>query len=180
MRSGKELLLEGARAAPTDIRRSSFCRKFKVESELAFKEACMAERTITYHMQLGLNNWPDTREQIREVMADTGEAGHTVHRFGLTLDRGMSVPEASRNAARKETGPRLERGDWAIGFAIEQSSQLGIAKSLTGPITHPITQSTTTQSPMDPGLRAQGHFAWAQSQTRQGRQWPPAGWPRHG
>ena len=113
MRSGKELLLEGAKAAPSDIRRSSFCRKFKVESELAFKEACMAERTITYHMQLGLNNWPDTRDQIREVMADTAEAGHTVHRFGLTLDRGMSVPEASRNEARKETGPRLETSDWA-------------------------------------------------------------------
>ena len=113
MRSGKELLLQGASAAPSDIRRSSFCRKFKVESELAFKEACMAERTITYHMQLGLNNWPDTRDQIREVMADTAEAGHTVHRFGLTLDRGMSVPEASRNEARKETGPRLETSDWA-------------------------------------------------------------------
>ena len=113
MRSGKELLLEGAKAAPSDIRRSSFCRKFKVESELAFKEACMAKRTITYHMQLGLNNWPDTRDQIREVMADTAEAGHTVHRFGLTLDRGMSVPDASRSEARKETGPRLETSDWA-------------------------------------------------------------------
>lgn len=113
MRSGKELLLQGAMAAPSRIRRSSFCRKFNVESELAFKEGCMADRTISYHMQVGLNTWPDTRAQIREVMDETAEAGHTVHRFGLTLDRGMSVPESQRNEARKETGPRLETGDWA-------------------------------------------------------------------
>jgi methylmalonyl-CoA mutase cobalamin-binding domain/chain len=113
MRSGKELLLEGAVAAPSRIRRSSFCRKFKVESELAFKEACMASRTITYHMQVGLNTWPDTRDQIRQVVDETAEAGHTVHRFGLTLDRGMSVPESRRDEARKETGPRLETDDWA-------------------------------------------------------------------
>jgi len=113
MRSGKELLLEGAVAAPARIRRSSFCRKFKVESELAFKEACRAGRTISYHMQVGLNTWPDTRDQIRRVMDETAEAGHAVHRFGLTLDRGMSVPESQRSEARKETGPRLETGDWA-------------------------------------------------------------------
>ena len=112
MRSGRELLREGANAAPGTVRQSRFSRELGVASELVFKEACIADGKISYHMQVGLNTWAATRDQIRTVIEQTAVAGHRVHRFGLTLDRGMSVPEAQRTEVRKETGPRLEPADW--------------------------------------------------------------------
>jgi methylmalonyl-CoA mutase cobalamin-binding domain/chain len=63
-------------------------------------------------MHLGLSTWPATRDALQEIVAALAEDGHHVERFGLCLDRGMSLPEARRDGVRKETGPRLAPGEW--------------------------------------------------------------------
>ena len=51
--------------------------------------------------------------------------GHALDRFGLCLSRSMSVPADRRATAAKETGPRLEAGDWAKVAAAPAQPHLG-------------------------------------------------------
>ena len=106
------LVAEGASRAPATVAPSRFCRDNGVASEYEYKRQCMQERRISYHMHVGLNTWPATRSALGRIVEELGRRGHEVHRFGLCLDRGMSVPPAERDAVPKETGPRLAAGEW--------------------------------------------------------------------
>ena len=106
------LLAEGASAAPATVPRSRFCRDNGVGSEYDYKRRCMREGRVSYHMHIGLNSWPATRSALLRIVDELGQRGHEVHRFGLCLDRGMSVPPTQRAAVPKETGPRLEAAEW--------------------------------------------------------------------
>ena len=109
-----QLIAEGRAAAPTTVHRTAFMRANGVSSELEFKQRCQAEGRVMYHMHVGLSTWPATAAALAEVHGAIADAGHTVDRFGLALDRAMGVPEALRAATTKETGPRLEPDEWQL------------------------------------------------------------------
>lgn len=120
------LLAEGARLVPATIPRTAFCRARSVQSEAEYKRRCRDSRTITYHMHLGLESWPATREALHSVASSLATSGYSVDRYGLCLDRGMSLPENDRAMARKETGPRLTGQEWnEIGQAEAIQPHLG-------------------------------------------------------
>jgi methylmalonyl-CoA mutase cobalamin-binding subunit len=54
------------------------------------------------------------------------DAGHSVDRFGLALDRAMGVPETERHLIGKETGPRIAPNEWRrLGEAVPIQPHLG-------------------------------------------------------
>jgi methylmalonyl-CoA mutase cobalamin-binding subunit len=79
-----------------------------------------------YHMHVGLSTWAATEAALVEVNAALADAGYTVDRFGLALDRAMGIPETERHLAAKETGPRIEPQDWRrLGEAAPIQPHLG-------------------------------------------------------
>ena len=79
-----------------------------------------------YHMHVGLSTWAATEAALVEVNAALADAGHTVDRFGLALDRAMGVPETERHLAVKETGPRIGPEEWRrLGEAAPIQPHLG-------------------------------------------------------
>ena len=76
-------------------------------------------------MHVGLTDWPATEAAVRWVHAELAERGHAIERFGLCLDRAMGLPTAQRAHARRETGPRLEPGDWAKVAKLPVQPHLG-------------------------------------------------------
>lgn len=100
---------------------TSFCRAHGVATETEFKLRARDAGAITYHMHIGLTDWPATREALREIHARV-----PVERYGLCLDRGMGLPEAARAGVPKETGPRLQADDWAeLGEVVPIQPHLG-------------------------------------------------------
>lgn len=121
-----QLLAEGRSRAPATVPRTKFCRDHGVASEYEFKLRCMGEGRISYHLHVGLSSWPATRSGLLHIVEELGRRGHQVHRFGLCLDRGMSVPPAQRAAVPKETGPRLEGAQWReVAEAVPVQPHLG-------------------------------------------------------
>jgi methylmalonyl-CoA mutase cobalamin-binding subunit len=79
-----------------------------------------------YHMHVGLSTWAATEAALVEVNAALADAGHTVDRFGLALDRAMGIPETERHLAGKETGPRIGPEEWhRLGEAAPIQPHLG-------------------------------------------------------
>ena len=109
-----QLIAEGRAAAPTNVHRTAFMRANGVNSELEFKQRCQAQGRVMYHMHVGLSTWQATAAAVADVHCALTDAGHTVDRFGLALDRAMGVPDALRAATTKETGPRLEPDEWLL------------------------------------------------------------------
>ena len=120
MRPAAELLAEGRAAAPP-LGRSAFCTAHGVHSEAEYKRRRRDEGRLTYHAHLGLSDWPATASALDEIVAGLGE----LDRFGLCLSRSMSLPADQREGAAKETGPRLEAGDWAAVAAAPAQAHLG-------------------------------------------------------
>jgi methylmalonyl-CoA mutase cobalamin-binding subunit len=65
-----------------------------------------------YHLHVGLSTWDATEDALRTVVDGLAAHGHRADRFGLAFDRAMGVPEEVRHLTLKETGPRVEAGDW--------------------------------------------------------------------
>ncbi len=121
-----ELIEEGRRLAPQTLGRSAFLRLHGVASEAAYKQRAAAAGRIMYHMQIGLSTWPATERALVEVHAALAEHGHTVDRFGLSLDRAMSRRESRRAGVAKETGVLLKAADWdRVGEAAPIQPHLG-------------------------------------------------------
>ena len=120
MRPAAELLAEGRAAAPP-LGRSAFCAAHGVRSEAEYKRRRRDEGRLTYHAHLGLRDWPATATALDEIVAGLGE----LDRFGLCLSRSMSLPAEQRAGAAKETGPRLEAGDWEAVAAAPAQAHLG-------------------------------------------------------
>jgi hypothetical protein len=118
-------LLEQGRAAAGPVGRTAFCAAHAVASEAEYKRRARDAGEVTYHMHLGLSDWPATRAALDEVVAGLADHGHEVHRYGLCLSRSMSLPEAERAAAAKETGPRLDAGEWEAVAAGPVQPHLG-------------------------------------------------------
>jgi len=126
MRPAPVVLAEGAARLTNPPPRSAFCRRRGVHSETEFKQHCRDKGTIMYHLHIGLNDWNSTRDALTDVVQALSAHGHTVERYGLCLDRGMSVLEADRDRVRKETGPRLSSGDWTeVAQAVPVQPHLG-------------------------------------------------------
>src|SRR5690348_10901567 len=111
MKPARTLLAEGRAAAPA-LGRTAFCAAHAVASEAEYKRARRDAGQLTYHAHLGLSDWPATARALDEIVAGLAGRGETLDRFGLCLSRSMSLPAAQRAGAAKETGPRLEPGDW--------------------------------------------------------------------
>jgi methylmalonyl-CoA mutase cobalamin-binding subunit len=109
----------------TEVAPTAFCRAHGVRHELEFKRRARDAGRITYHMHVGLTDWPATEAAVNFVHDELAERGHTVERFGLCLDRAMGLPAGEREAARHETGPRLHEGDWAKVAALPVQPHLG-------------------------------------------------------
>jgi methylmalonyl-CoA mutase cobalamin-binding domain/chain len=104
---------------------TAFCAAEGVASEAEHKARAKRRGDVTWHMHLGLTDWPATAAAIDHVVAGLAEHGHRVQRFGLCLSQAMGVPEVRRAGARKETGPLLEPGDWARVAAAPVQPHLG-------------------------------------------------------
>ncbi|MDA0164480.1 hypothetical protein OM076_29690 [Solirubrobacter ginsenosidimutans] len=104
---------------------TAFCRAHGVAHELEFKRRARDAGRITYHMHVGLTDWPATEAAVRFVHDELAARGHTIERFGLCLDRAMGLPSEQRAAARRETGPRLDADDWAKVAALPVQPHLG-------------------------------------------------------
>lgn len=124
---GKQLLVEGAGAVRDDgVGLSWFSELTGTDSEYAYKRRCMELGTVMYHAHIGLSTWQATAEALGEVTRQLEAAGHRLDRFGLCIERGMSVPAAVRDGMPRETGPRLEDGDWdAVAQAALSQPHLG-------------------------------------------------------
>jgi methylmalonyl-CoA mutase cobalamin-binding subunit len=112
MRPGRELLEEGRAAAPAEIHRTAYMRKWGAASEAEVKARARAEGRVTYHAQTGSTDWAATAAVLCDIEAGLAEYGHACDRFGLTLSRAMSVAEDDRAGVHKETGPELAATDW--------------------------------------------------------------------
>lgn len=112
MKSSAELIGEGRAAAPRVVPHSAFLRAVGAPSEVEYKRRCRDDRTVMYHLHIGLSTWEATEEALRTVVAELAAHGHRADRFGLAFDRAMGVPEESRHLTVKETGPRVGADDW--------------------------------------------------------------------
>jgi methylmalonyl-CoA mutase cobalamin-binding domain/chain len=103
----------------------TFCSARGYGSEAAYKQAKRDAGELTYHAHLGLSDWPATARALDRITGGLAEHGHTLDRFGLCLSRSMSLPPGRRAGAAKETGPRLEDGDWDRVAAAPAQPHLG-------------------------------------------------------
>ena len=103
--------------------RTAFCAAHGVRSEAEYKARKRDAGELTWHAHIGLSDWPATAAALDEIVAGLGE--HRLDRFGLCLSRSMGVPVAQRAGTAKETGPRLEPGDWARVAAAPVQPHLG-------------------------------------------------------
>ena len=69
--------------------------------ELEFKRRARDAGRITYHMHVGLTDWPATAAAVRFVHDELAGRGHAIERFGLCLDRAMGLPADQRATARR-------------------------------------------------------------------------------
>jgi hypothetical protein len=104
---------------------SEFCRLHGVAHELEFKRRARDAGRVTYHMHVGLSDWPATAAAVRFVHDELEGRGYTIERFGLCLDRAMGLPAEQRAGARRETGPRLEDDEWHDVAALPVQPHLG-------------------------------------------------------
>jgi methylmalonyl-CoA mutase cobalamin-binding subunit len=110
---------------PSPAVRTEFCRAAGVAHELEFKRQARDAGRVTFHMHVGLTDWPATARAVRYVHDELGERGHRIERFGLCLDRAMGLPPEQRARARRETGPRLEDDEWLEVAALPVQPHLG-------------------------------------------------------
>lgn len=112
MKPAAQLIAEGRAAAPAEVPVTAFLRRHGATSEAEYKRRCRDEGRIMYHMHVGLSTWEATEDALRTVHDALAVEGHHVDRYGLAFDRAMGVPEAERDLAMKETGPRILPGQW--------------------------------------------------------------------
>jgi methylmalonyl-CoA mutase cobalamin-binding subunit len=116
-------LVEEGRALARRLRVGStlYQQQHRVRSERFYKERCRSERTITYYINLGLKNWPETREALRWIQSECRRRKLRVDRVSLTADRRMGLLPEARAAAMEETGIMFwTSDDWAgVGTEIE-------------------------------------------------------------
>jgi methylmalonyl-CoA mutase cobalamin-binding subunit len=111
---GTRALAAGRAAAPATIHQTAYLRRHGARSEAEVKLRARREGRITYHAHVGSTDWPATARALVEIEAGLAERGLACDRFGLTLSRAMSVPEAERDGVHKETGPALRPEEWAL------------------------------------------------------------------
>lgn len=126
LRPGSQLVAEGKAKYDGQVGLSRASRLHGVASEYAYKRQAIRQNNITYHAHFGLSTWQGTRQSLARIVEDLEEHGHQLDRFGLCLERNMSLPEDARAAMPKETGPRLDREAWAeVAQAVPSQPHLG-------------------------------------------------------
>lgn len=120
------LLSEGARAVnESGVGRSRFGQLTGTGSEHEYKRRCAQDGTVMYHAHIGLATWPATKVALAHVTGSLESAGYRLDRFGLCLEHAMGLPAGYRASMQKETGPRLEEGDWPDIAAVSAQPHLG-------------------------------------------------------
>src|SRR4029079_15075134 len=84
-----------------------------VRSERFYKERAKGEGIITYYINLGLKDWPETRAALLDVQDRASRRGLRVDRVSLTADRRMGLAPDDRASAIEETGLMFwTEADW--------------------------------------------------------------------
>lgn len=96
----------------TQVGVSGFCRSVGVTSEYDYKRRCVTTGKVMYHAHIGLFTWDATLRALEHVVGELAARGHVLDRFGLCLDRAMSLPESRRDTIARETGPVLSSDEW--------------------------------------------------------------------
>lgn len=100
------------RVKPVQVSVSGFCRAVGVASEYEYKLRCVRAGKIMYHAHIGLSTWEATHGALQTVVDALSAGGHVLDRYGLCLDRAMSLPEERRHTMARETGPVLTAQEW--------------------------------------------------------------------
>ena len=107
VREGREL------CDRVELRRSAFLEHVGMESEYAYKQACVKDGRIMYHAHIGMNDWPATARALRYLESVAEQHGFVMDRAGVALDRRMGLPVEQRASWPAETGPLLAgESDW--------------------------------------------------------------------
>ena len=130
---GRELLEEGRKIAGTfSVGRSLICREFGASSESDYKRKMTAEGRVMTCMNIGAQNWPETRKGLQRVWDESTKKGFRIDRFTFQMDRRMGLPREIWEKAAKETGPMLvEDADWH-GVANTVPIQPGLGDMMIG------------------------------------------------
>lgn len=91
---------------------SGFCRSVGASSEYDYKRRSVGTGRVMYHAHIGLSTWDATLCALEHVVGGLKAQGHVLDRFGLCLDRAMSLPEPRRDTIARETGPVLTTDEW--------------------------------------------------------------------
>src|SRR4029079_5962428 len=73
-----------------------------VRSERFYKERAKGEGIITYYINLGLKDWPETRAALLEEQDRASRRGLRVDHVSLTADRRMGLATAHRTPPTAE------------------------------------------------------------------------------
>lgn len=126
LRPGPQLVAEGKAKYGGRVGLSRASRLHGVASEYAYKREAIRQKRITYHAHFGLSTWEATRQSLTRIVEDLKKNGHELDRFGLCLERNMSLPEDARATMPKETGPRLGKESWVeVAQAVPSQPHLG-------------------------------------------------------
>ena len=112
----KSLTDEGRSIAKTvKIGRTDFMDKMGVASEAEYKLQNKRDGTIMFHAHVGMSTLKTTVDALTDLHRTAEQAGYSIDRAGICLDRRMGLPEGSRGHVPAETGPMLESAeDWAM------------------------------------------------------------------
>lgn len=125
---GREVVKEGLEIGKDiTIGKTLFFEKYGVSSEYEYKQKMKEEGRIMYHAHIGLDTWEETAEGLQEIYDAMEAEGYRLDRFGLCLERGMSLPAKLRDTVARETGPRMEsKEDWdALGKVVPIQPHMG-------------------------------------------------------
>lgn len=112
---GREAVEEGkALAAGLERSRSLYCEEKGVGSEREWRERARGEDISCTCMNVGLNTWADTREELGQIYEDALARGvRPPDRFNLIAERRQGLPKDKRAEAPQETGPAMMTSqDW--------------------------------------------------------------------
>ena len=113
---GRDIVDQGlALADEIEPGRTLFMERMGVDSESAYKAQCIGRGSIMSHAHIGMSTWGGTAEALQTLYKAGKERGFSVDRFGLCLERRMSLPQELWRDVPAETGPMLESdSDWEV------------------------------------------------------------------
>lgn len=130
---GRELLDEGRKIASTfSVGRSLICREYGGTCEADYKRLMTEQGRIMTCMNIGAQDWPETKKGLLKIWEDSDKKGFRIDRFTFQMDRRMGIPPESWGRAAKETGPLLVKDEDWLGTAQTVPIQPGLGDMMIG------------------------------------------------